>query len=478
MTSYIKISWPTGNQKYAKYGYYFTDHQALPLLLSIPDITRVLITGDKCENSVATIELSDYTAHFTSKLEHEMDKYCVGIKVKIFENGDNIFTGVIAEMPEIKNRRCTIIIDLFYMLENPINKQINRDEFQQVPEENEGKWGNILYGNGSAQTGKMFTAYRIADNKYLAAWNTLSTITGAYNQDENITTQITMTIEPQKGYTYILYTSTALEITFSANGPTESSILIENPARMLDALTSQFTGIFLTGIENTATRMDAIGNYTGNLLYIDDDITLKEILTQFCANFETSIAYKRDGNLEMQLLNWGSIETTAAPHPTLYKEFETWKDSTNTVKKIQRKYAYIPAETKYNREPQDITAQTNYNNHQIELPQRFLQNNQTSWYVSGRYIYIHQEREQIVTFQVPKETGNDPEIGDIILVSHKKTDYTEKIVQLQRESRNDKPFIKFEGIDITNLTGQEFALYEEGDPRNQYWTETSGPVIF
>jgi len=249
---------------------------------------------------------------------------------------------------------------------------------------------------------------------------------------------------------------------------------------MLDALTRKFTSLILSGIEDTALRMDEIGSYTGNCLCIDDDITPREFLSQFCSNFDSNLIFTRQGNLKIQILNWGSIEPTAAPHPTIYKDFETWKDSSNLVKKIQRKYAYIPTQNKYNREPQDITAQTNFNNRLLELPQKFLQNNQTSWYVSARYVYINQQKKQIVTFELPKEfvSGNNLEIGDIIVISHKKTGYNELIVQLQRENQSDKPFIKFEGEDITQLTGEEFALYDEGDPRNQNWTETSGPLIF
>ncbi len=481
MSYYIEIDWPSGALKYSKYGYYFANHQAYPLLLTIPNITRVLTYSDKCENSTASIELSDHTGHFSAKLEHAQDRYCVGKTVRIWENAVNIFTGVISEMPEIKNWRCTIMIDLFYLLENSINKQITRDEFLQIPAGNEGKWGNIIYGNGTIQTGKDFTAYRIAENKYLAAWNTLSAITGAYKQDVDILSQITMSIDPAKGYTYIIYTSTELEITFSGTGPTESSVLIENPARMLEALMEKYAAsITITGIDEAAAEYETIGSYFGNNLVITDDRKLREILTQYASDFDTNIIYTRIGNLELKVMKWGAIETQATPHPTIYKNFETWKEASNLFKKLQRKYAYIPAQNKYLWEPQDIQTATSYNEKLKELTQVNLLNNMTSWYVAGRYAYINQEREQIVTFELPGEYVSEKslELGDVLSVSHKKTGYTEILVQLRRETRSDKSFVKFEGANITHLTGEEFALYNEGDPRNQYWTETSGPLIF
>jgi hypothetical protein len=479
--NYIEIDWPSGTQKYSKYGYYFTDHQAIPLLLSIPNISRVLIYSDKCENSTASIELSDHTGHFSAKLEHAQDRYCVGKTVRIWENAVNIFTGVISEMPEVKSRKCTIKIDLFYSLENPLNKQITRDEFLLVPKENEGKWSNVIYGNGSIQTGKDFTAYRIGDNKYLAAWNTLSGITGAYNKDVDIFSQITMSIEPTKGYTYILYTSTELEITFSANGPTESGILIENPARMLEALCEKFAAsITITGIDEAATTYDEIGSYNGNNLAITDDIKLREFLSQYASDFDTNIIYTREGTLKLQVLNWGNIETTATPHPTLYSNFETWKDASSIFKKLQRKYAYIPAQNKFYWEPQDITASTAYNDKLKELTQKNLVNNLTSWYIAGRYAYIYQEREEICTFELPREFVKEKnlELGDILTVSHKKTGYTEILVQLRRESWSDKAFVKYEGANITGITGIECALYETGDPRNPTLTAETGPLLF
>lgn len=484
MSYYIEIDWPSGARKYSKYGYYFSDHQAIPLLLSITNISRVLIYSDKCENSTASIELSDHTGHFTDKLEHAQDRYCVGKPVKIHENAVNIFTGIISEMPGIKNRRCAIKIDLFSLLENAINKPITRDEFLQVPTENEGKWGNIIYGNGSTITGKMFTAYRIASNKYLAAWNTLSAITGAYKQDVDIFSQITMSIDAAKGYTYILYTSSELEITFSGSGPTQSGVLIENPARMLEALMEKYAPtITLSGIEEAAAAYEEIGSFNGNRLAVTDDIKPREFLSQYAADFDTHIIYTRQGNLELKVMKWGAIETTAAPHPTLYKNFETWKEAGNLFKRLQRKYAYIPAQNKYYREPQDITASTAYNEKLQELTQKNLVNNLTSWYTAGRYAYINQEREQIVTFELPKEfvSQENLELGDVLSVSHKKTGYNEITVQLRREVRSDgidEPCITYEGVDITHLTGEEFALYNEGDPRNQNWTETDGPLIF
>jgi hypothetical protein len=481
MSFYVEIDWPSGALKYSKYGYYFTNHQAYPLLLSITNITRVLIYSDKCENSTASIELSDHTGHFTEKLEHAQDKYCVGRKIIIWDGTMNVFTGVISENPEVKSRKCTIKIDLFYSLENTLNKQITRDEFLLVPSENEGKWGNIIYGNGSIQTGKDFIAYRIENNKYLAAWNTLSEITGAYNKDVDIISQITMSIDPTKGYTYILYTSTELEITFSGNGPTESSTLIENPARMLEALIEKFAAsIIITGIDEAAAEYEAIGSFNGNSLIITDDIKLREFLTQYASDFDTNIIYTRQGTLKLKVLNWGAIEAVATPHPTLYLNFETWKDASSLFKRLQRKYAYIPAQNKYLWEPQDIAASTAYNDKLKELTQKNLVNNLTSWYIAGRYTYIYQEREEICTFELPPEFVKEKnlELGDILTVSHKKTGYTEILVQLRRESRSDKSFVKFEGTNITDLTGIECALYETGDPRNPTLTAETGPLLF
>jgi len=479
MNYYCKINWPAGPIYYSKFGVYFSNTQAIPLLKTVQSISRVLIQYESFENSSASIELSDHTGHFSEKLNNDDDKYCVGIEVTIFQKGDAIFTGYISEIPEIKSRICYITIDLFTILKKKINKQITKSEFIGVPAQNEGKWGNIVFGNGNTNSGRMFTAYRVGENKFLAAWNSLSNIDKAYKGDINITSNITISIDSVTGYTYIICTSTELEISFSCLGPESGSgELIENPAKMLESLLSQFTSIIISNTDAIATSYEGRAVYNGNCLYIYDDKTIKEFLSEFCFNYDASLIFTRDGHFLLNLVNWGNIISKANPHPTEYLKFESWKESTNLINKVQRKYQYIPLDGKFNREPQDLNASTQYNEILKELQHRFLQNNQTSWDVSARYVYLFQQQEELVSFEISRELVKeyDINIGDILSVSHRKTNFIEKLVYIRRE--NHEGPIKFEGIDVSSLTGAEFYLYSGTDERNPYLSESEGPLLF
>jgi hypothetical protein len=458
----VELYWPEGVEIYSQYAIHCETYQTLPLLISVSEIERPLNFDFSLENSTVTILLNNYSLYFKEKNPDQI----IGKKVIIKEGNITIFLGYICEFPEIGNNILTLKADIFSRLDVPINKEITRDKFPNMPQENEG-YSNILYGIANIVPG-MMKAIPVSQNKYLASLTTLSEIIDVVNEaGESIFNQCTFENDGD-GYTYINYTGTDNIIRFSAKGPIANGRLIENPAMMFSQIYSTFgsgVGFELADVTPAKLLFDE-RQYDGNILFIDDNTTWRELIDRFSKNFNCRIFITRGGKLKIKVLRWGMETPVLKIHPGIIKEFAFSRDISQIKKKWQRDFQFIPAEGNYKMTPVDIPGTVLDINQVGEFQQIYLNIDSVSWDVSLREAFIRKNPIIVYKFKIPKTEANKLELADTVLLRHRKNIFPEyRQIQILREIRQSgSGFVELEGYDLSEINRRTFILQDEGHP--------------
>lgn len=468
----VSIDWSSGEEIYSPIALRRGNTQTLPYLLEAPDITRALTLEYSLENSTITCIFSNHHGHFTEKLLTEDP---LGKKIRVYDGGTIIFSGLICDYPTDDDvNRFIVKGDIFSMLEAPINLEISKERFPDMPEDNQG-WGNILYGTAAFPV--MLKATRVGNNKYHASWTELSDITECICGGESILSEITWYHE--NGSTFISYTSEEAIIKFSGLGPVDSeNNLIENPASMLNQLIADFSaGFALEGVAESQPIFQE-RNYDGNLLYIDDDSTWKDLLNMFSANFNCRVFPTRDGNLKIKVIRWGMEAPLLTVRPQLLKDFKLRREITTIKKSWVRKYNYNPDEKKYLRTDFDISGG---NSHAVgEFQHRWMVKSISSRDVALREAFFLKKPILIYTVSIPKESANLLDLGDTIMIKHRKNVFKNEYrqVQILRENRRQSSgFVMIEGFDMTEINRGTFILREAGHPEVAVLGANEGPTL-
>jgi len=467
----VTIYWTTKTETYTITARHYPTYQTLPYLLEIGEISRAVNLDGAIENSTVEIVLSNHDGHFNDLLD-ELNR-----KIVITDEDIVIFTGYICDFPESEYGYFKIKGDIFSFLEAPINLEINKTRFPSVPPENEG-WGNILYGTANVAPG-MLNARRINTNKYLASYTPLSSIIAVQKNGVDVTSLTTWEVDPETGYTYINHNSTENILTFSALGPTTGGTLIENPALMLQDLVENFsTSITLEGITESSSIFSERG-YTGNITYIDDNMTWISLFKLFSMNFNCKVIFTRAGQVKIKVIRWGMETPVKTIPPNVVKDF-VYTLVRSMKNRWTRKFQYIPVVKEYKMTPVDIPGNTAVNS-VGEFEQKYVAAEATSTDVALREAFFLKKKIIEYTFSLPRKEANSLEIGDTIYIRHRKNLFSEyRQVQILRESR--KPgtgFIQFTGYDMTEINKRTFILQAADHPEVAVLgNEENSPVLW
>lgn len=470
----VEIDFPSGTEVYTTHAIQIPGGQSLPLLVSVAKVTRAINLDAGFENSTVEITLSDHSGHFKSKLE-TADRYVLGRTVRVYRENNLIFTGKCTNIPRSEKHHVIIKADIFSLM-GPVNTPLEKSDFPLCPEENVGKYPNIIYGHANARTA-MFTAYRIDDKKYIAAWNTLSDLTSAQDTNgNNILPYLTLSYDTN-GSTYIIYNSGDPEISFSAEGPTDQGTISDNPADMLSLLLSGFTTLTLENQTETAAIFESRG-YLGNCLFITGNPKLQDVLRDFGMSFNSSAFISEAGNVKITTLRYSELNT-ASIEKTEVKGFQYQYNTRLLKKRWHRKFQYCPKDSNYTYSPA-VTTLNDWTSDVGEFPQKYIVTDSTSWDAATRDKMQRENPLLIYSFSIPFSTASTLDLGDMVAVTTRKNIYpTERSAQIVRIAHPQKRtgFVLIEAFDFSSLKENTFILqepghpdvarlYEYGDPRN------------
>jgi hypothetical protein len=468
-----KVFWPTGVEYYSAFSMPVDGGQSLPRLAAAPSLTRALSQGSM-ENSTVTISLNNHDDYFTKKLDTE-DMYIISKKIEVFETGVQIFSGAVCSYPERDTNRVTIKADVFQKLKDDANRAITKDEFPSCPEANEGKYGNIILGTADTAAG-MFTAYRIDDGKYLAAYHPLSALLEATDADGNlITDDCTLSIDETSFNSIINYSTNVDCIYFSAQGPVdETDTLIDNPAYMLNYALQLSSDFEIENLSEVAAVYEGRG-YGGNFLFVKDNTTFAELLDRFGKSFNCKPVFSRTGKINLNLIRWANETPEISVTGVHIKDFTYRRDTSYLYKYYTRKFQPIPAKDEFKLTPVTVSG-TNYNSQSTELLQYFIKQAATSWDVAMREIYLLKHPLFIYEFSIHRNLAINLDLGSIIEIEHNDCPQKGKrLVQIRRIKNGS--FYDLEALDLSVMgkstlilreSGSEDInrLYLPGDPRN------------
>ena len=471
----FEVEWhlPTKIVYFSEVGKQESGYQKEPRIISVSELKRAINFSKSFENSAATItfENADY---FFEKLLSGENQYISGNKIVIKDSGTIIFTGKISEVPPPSNLsmfEIRVDVNKSSMGKKP-NKKLTLDDFQNIPDENKGKYGNIIGGsavNSSGATKGILTAYRVDNNKFLAAWHHLKAITGVYKSDETNITSLCTLQNSTDGNAYIIYTSTDPEIFFNANGMMDNfSNLIQDPAKILGKIISDFSDFIIDGISDASTIFYSRGYSSGaSVIVIDDGISWSEVFKRFSNSFDCLIFTKASGNLGIKVLDWGTETAIKKIYPVYvdHKTFKNWKDIKEIVNEYQRMYWYHFREDFFQRTPQDIKISSNWDAKDSELRLYYIKDDIVAMDVTTRVLFIKKKPIIWYEFSIPKKYGNDIDLGDIVNFRYTRGIYKNawRMVQIFRKvyGKNYKNTIKFEGFDITGINSGLIVLLDD-----------------
>ncbi|UCH93620.1 MAG: hypothetical protein JSV88_25575 [Candidatus Aminicenantes bacterium] len=469
--NYVEIFWPSGPEKYSIRALPFQNHQSKPRLRCPPDFSRALSFDSSIENTTITVDLDDHDKYFEKKLENEQ---ILGKKIQYCTFQEEIlFTGWVASPPKSENKIFKLKADIFTPLKAPINKALKQDDYQDIPTGNSGKYSNIILGN---ETEGWYTARRIDDNTFHAAWNPLSDITKVQNENqEDILSEINLTI--QDDISYIEYTSGDNYIYFSAKGPENQGNLIENPIEMFEYLIKNFTGLEIEDLTEMIELYEN-RNYSGNLLFITDKVNIEELFKTFSQSYHAKPILTRAGKVNVKSIRWGNQTPTKTIQPSKIKGCQKWKEVEYCKNAWTRRYSFDPKSGSYIYTPQDLEATTDWSNQIGELNQKFLISDRVSYDVGLRDKFLRENPLLFYSFQIPLKDIQEVDLGDVIEFKHRDSYHPDeyRMIQVLREkSQKKSSFIFLEGYDISGIQKKTFTVYSEGDPRNPWVYEEGNP---
>ncbi len=436
----------------------------------ISEISRVINKDKSFENSKAVVIFENIDGYWDNIMDSD-DQYLLGQEMRIYQNDILIFTGKISDIPETDPDSFILEADTMNIGYNDIpNKTIKKNEFNNVPADNEGKYGNIIYGvasdEGSNGTG-IITAYRVDSNKFLLAWHTIKEIIKVYNKDGvDITSSCTLDNNAD-GNAYINYNATDLEIYVNCKGKTDSSgNLIENPALILEDMNTNFGNFLIDGIDD-ATTIYSIRAYKGTIV-INEGLTWQEIIKQFAINFDALIFQKANGNLNIKVLNWGS-EVAKGNINKIYVDkntFRNWRDTSKIINSFRRMYWYHFRKDFFQRLPNDVDTSTRWKASKTNIDLRYTADNDTALDVSSRILFFRKTPIIWYKFDLPLLKGNNIELGEVYNLKYHKGYFPNayRLIQIFRKTYVGEGKVSFEAMDITGINEGLIVLYEDNDP--------------
>ncbi len=187
-----------------------------------------------------------------------------------------------------------------------------------------GKRVQILTGTHSI-TGGALVAWHVGGGRYLAAMNTLKTVTGIYDGTVSIPNTYWQTVIGTDGETYIAYTPpTGVEgIPEDAPDCLYFNCVATENANPIVALKTAFdtalgTGVFFTGNSTIETEFDTREYQAALGLGMGDEAG--DIVTEFCSNFDTYATIGTDGRLQLGFIDPTPVATFTTNILSVYEK--------------------------------------------------------------------------------------------------------------------------------------------------------------
>lgn len=463
---YVEIAdWPAGSTAtFSARAISFDGYQSEPRLMKEPEIRREMPFMPGLSNCTAAVLLADYDRSLTERLNEEPIR---GKTLRVINTTHGVlFTGRITGSPDVDGFTLPIKADTFSLLEGPVNKTIEKDEFDNAPDESVGKPGNYIYGTANKKPG-MFPA-RMVDGdtgKYLAAWNSLSGISGVIDESgADVTTAIdSWEVDPVTGYTYIYYTAAAggdLVLKFSALGPESSGQLIKNPARMLEALIADTATPF--SLDNITVPETVFNErvYNENFLFVHDLVKWKDFLKYFMETFACRVFVNRAANIEISILAWDNELPSTQVEPAQVKDFKPSRVYDYLAFKFRRFFQFTPAENVFARQSADIKNNSSLTLTFVDLLQRFIFDDNTSKDSASRTSIEREAPLDVATFQLHRSLAFGIELAAVLEVKSARNFVNEyRLIQvLSWRTISGSGFILIYGYDVTTMEKLGFQL--------------------
>ncbi len=471
----VIISLDSGDRVFTQMG----NGQEKNRLISVSEISRALTTDKTFENSTADVTFTNVNNYF-DKLLLSTDGFLLGKTLKIYNDGELIFTGKISDFPSCSPEEFKIKADVMKIgLDQPINRVIKKVPlFPAVPDENEGKYSNIVAGvinsDGSEKKGAL-TAYRVYSNLFMAAWHPLKEITAVYDKSGN---PVAFTKENADNRCYIDVQQAGFtdnELYFDCEGMFSGDSLITNPADILkevNSIVGRINDRALNFNEEDLQKAKDIYNgrgYTGINVAITDSKSWMDFLKDFAMNFDCLTYQKVDGSIGVKVLQWGG-EVPRDTINSVYvdrESFEQWMDVSGIVNEYRRNYVYSYGDKKYLKTPQDVEAGTNWGEAVADIDMMYHTDDASCLDVVVRRLFFQKKPLVWYRFRIHKSKGDEYELADVIRTKFWNSYYDDqwRLVQIYRKSySHDTDMITFEGLDITGVNKGSFILYADDDP--------------
>lgn len=441
------------------------------------DVTwrRVINMNYTPENHTATVRMKNVDRYWYDILKSS-DKALTGQKMKILYDETCIGTLIICDFTP--GDTFEIQADSFSELENTISPKLTKDVFEQIPEENEGKHGNICGGTLSDQNwldAGMCTAYRIDSNIYHAAWNDLHDITQVFDENRqslNFTFEYSASLE----CTIINCTeaANALEIFFNCTGfKDEFQNLITNPARILEQIALDFGGPTLTGI-NDAANIFQEKQYLDNAILITNE-NWKSFFRMLGINYDTHFFPTPTGEWKIKAHDYSDPQPAICLKTGDVENYNSNFNPKTVINEAVRRFFYHYRENKFKYQPPE-TISTAWQSSEIELDLKYHTGNLPSYDITTELLFLRKQPDEDISLDMLIENLTF-DLGDCIEViaddGFRKEEKRTYLVSKINDAGSGK--VKIGAIDIFTLNTGRIILLEESDPEVAILTDETHP---
>jgi hypothetical protein len=472
MSERVEITWPSsGVEAYSKsISEIYGGGQSKPFLLSVSNVSRAINESKNFENSSIDITLSNLKEYFSLKMSGA-DQYIKGATAEYYIDDILFFRGKISKLPRCVPEEFRITVDTYSSgLDLAINEVIKKTEFPNVPAANEGKYGNLIYGTADDTGGGgegMAVAYRVDDEKYLAAWHHLSSLISVFDSEKVDITAECILENNADGRAYILFSNSAadLEIYFNAYGREEGSVLIENPASILAKINSDFGSFVIDGISESEAIYTARA-YTNTAVVINNDLKWGEFFKNFSINFDSLIFKQANGNMKIKVLEWGSQESSMKLEKQYISYYMAFQDIEDIIDEYRRMYWFHFRKGYFHRLPTDIEADSFWESKTGTLDLRYSKGDETSRDIAAGIIFF--KKNKLIWHQAKADLRQmiGVDLGDVIMIQWGKGLFPDqfRMIQVYRISVSGAArWIEIEGLDISEINQGLITLLNSED---------------
>jgi hypothetical protein len=447
----------------------FTYSQADGGIKSITEFRRAINLNKEIENQTVLVTFNNVKGYWHSLMVSE-DRYLLQRNLKVFDEDILIGSFQISDIPKANIDEFKLKGDSFSQLKEPITKALEKDQYSSIPDENNGKYSNILFGTASDEGWKskgMLTARRVTDNKFHAAWHHLKSITNVYKSDGT-----SVSFSQNNDIDGCCYIETSgindLELYFNAQGAKDDlGDLIQNPAEMLEKLNDLFGNYTLDGIDEAKSIYGNRG-YSNNVILIEDkEFTWKKFFQEFSREFDCDFFPTVEGKIKINVLDWNEIEPVLTLYPTSIVSYQPYFKTDKLRQELVRKYKYHYRDKEFRFSPH--TKVDTLWNAKVESELFRLHSEDLSCLdVGARMLFLDKQPKQLIDFSINKDHASLLELADIIKMRYPIGLYPDEyrlIKVLEITPLEGTNYAQCTGLDVNEINKGQIIFRDENDPQ-------------